>query len=210
MHVESVVDLDGAAGRHGDLLATGVFRGPGAAGGVAEAPATGFGRVRDDGGDQLVVVGADAEVVGAQLGHGAHRNLAPAGLDDAHEREVEVRAAAVLEEGDLALARPPQGVHVVEVRDDVLGADDAPRDGIAELADVGGDGVAVVAEHAGAQEGGVAQIDLRGVIDQVNAAYIEEALTVAADDGYDAALLVINSPGGELTSMQRIIEAGRM
>ncbi len=68
-------------------------------------------------------------------------------------------------------------------------------------------GVVALAAPAGAQEGGVAQIDLRGVIDQVNAAYIEEALTVAADDGYDAALLVINSPGGELTSMQRMIEA---
>ena len=68
-------------------------------------------------------------------------------------------------------------------------------------------GVIALAAPAGAQEGGVAQIDLRGVIDQVNAAYVEEALTVAADDGYDAALLVINSPGGELTSMQRIIEA---
>jgi membrane-bound serine protease (ClpP class) len=68
-------------------------------------------------------------------------------------------------------------------------------------------GVVMLAAPAAAQDGGVAQIDLRGVIDQVNAAYVEEALTVAADEGYDAALLVVDSPGGELTSMDRIIVA---
>ncbi len=68
-------------------------------------------------------------------------------------------------------------------------------------------GVVALAAPAAAQGGGVAQIDLRGVIDQVNAAYVEEALAVAADDGYDAALLVVDSPGGELTSMDRIIVA---
>jgi membrane-bound serine protease (ClpP class) len=59
----------------------------------------------------------------------------------------------------------------------------------------------------GAQEGGVARIELSGVIDQVNAAYVEEALRVAAEDGHAAALIVIDSPGGELTSMDRIIVA---
>ena len=53
----------------------------------------------------------------------------------------------------------------------------------------------------------VARIELRGVIDQVNAAYIEEGLRFASEDGAAAALIVIDSPGGELTSMERIIKA---
>jgi membrane-bound serine protease (ClpP class) len=53
----------------------------------------------------------------------------------------------------------------------------------------------------------VARIELTGVIDQVNAAYIEEALRVAAEDQFAAALIVIDSPGGELTSMDRIVKA---
>jgi membrane-bound serine protease (ClpP class) len=53
----------------------------------------------------------------------------------------------------------------------------------------------------------IARLELRGVIDQVNAAYVEEALRVAAEDGNAAALIVIDSPGGELTSMDRIVKA---
>ena len=53
----------------------------------------------------------------------------------------------------------------------------------------------------------VARIQLTGVIDQVNAAYVEEALRVAAEGEMAAALIVIDSPGGELTSMDRIIKA---
>ena len=53
----------------------------------------------------------------------------------------------------------------------------------------------------------VSRIELTGVIDQVNAAYVEEALRVAGEDGSAAALIVIDSPGGELTSMDRIIKA---
>ena len=53
----------------------------------------------------------------------------------------------------------------------------------------------------------IARFDLTGVIDQVNAAFVEEALRVAAEDGAEAALVVIDSPGGELTSMDRIIKA---
>jgi len=68
-------------------------------------------------------------------------------------------------------------------------------------------GVICLAAPTAAQERGVARIELRGVIDQVNAAYIEEALRVASEDGHAAALLVIDSPGGELTSMDRIIVA---
>jgi len=68
-------------------------------------------------------------------------------------------------------------------------------------------GVITLAAPVGAQEGGVARIELSGVIDQVNAAYIEEALRVADEDGFAAALIVIDSPGGELTSMNRIVSA---
>src|SRR3972149_80487 len=54
---------------------------------------------------------------------------------------------------------------------------------------------------------GVLRIQLTGVIDQVNAAYIEEALTTAATGGYQAALIEIDTPGGELSSMDRIVKA---
>jgi membrane-bound serine protease (ClpP class) len=53
----------------------------------------------------------------------------------------------------------------------------------------------------------VARVELTGVIDQVNAVFVEEALRVAADDGAVAVLLVIDSPGGGLTSMDRILKA---
>src|SRR3712207_6126839 len=53
----------------------------------------------------------------------------------------------------------------------------------------------------------VARIELTGVIDQVNAAYIEEALRVAGEREVAAALIVIDSPGGELTSMDRMLKA---
>ena len=68
-------------------------------------------------------------------------------------------------------------------------------------------GAICLAAPAAAQGGGVARIEVSGVIDQVNAAFVEEALTVAAEDGHVAALLIIDSPGGELTSMDRIIKA---
>jgi membrane-bound serine protease (ClpP class) len=68
-------------------------------------------------------------------------------------------------------------------------------------------GLIGLAAPAAADAGQVARIELSGVIDQVNAAYVEEALRVAAEDGDAAALIVIDSPGGELTSMDRIIKA---
>ena len=68
-------------------------------------------------------------------------------------------------------------------------------------------GIIGLAAPAAADSHDVARIELTGVIDQVNAAYIEEALRVAATDGAVAALIVIDSPGGELTSMDRIIKA---
>jgi membrane-bound serine protease (ClpP class) len=68
-------------------------------------------------------------------------------------------------------------------------------------------GVIGLAAPAAADADQVARIELTGVIDQVNAAYIEEALRVAGESGDAAALIVIDSPGGELTSMDRIIKA---
>jgi membrane-bound serine protease (ClpP class) len=68
-------------------------------------------------------------------------------------------------------------------------------------------GVLCLAAPAAADGHEVGRIELTGVIDQVNAAYVEEALRVAADNDLAAALIVIDSPGGELTSMDRIIKA---
>jgi membrane-bound serine protease (ClpP class) len=53
----------------------------------------------------------------------------------------------------------------------------------------------------------VVRLKLEGVIDQVNAAYIEQGLVAAAEGGAAAALIEIDSPGGELTSMDRILKA---
>jgi membrane-bound serine protease (ClpP class) len=66
--------------------------------------------------------------------------------------------------------------------------------------------VALAAPAAGAGDH-VARLHLIGVIDQVNAAYIEEGLRSAADAGAAAVLIEIDSPGGELTSMDRILKA---
>jgi membrane-bound serine protease (ClpP class) len=66
--------------------------------------------------------------------------------------------------------------------------------------------VSLAAPAAGAGDH-VARLTLTGVIDQVNAAYIEEGLRAAADAGAAAVLIEIDSPGGELTSMDRILRA---
>ena len=68
-------------------------------------------------------------------------------------------------------------------------------------------GVIGLAAPAAADDHAVARVELTGVIDQVNAVYVEEALRVASEDGAVAVLLVIDSPGGELTSMDRILKA---
>ncbi len=68
-------------------------------------------------------------------------------------------------------------------------------------------GIVGLAAPVAADADEIARIELTGVIDQVNAAYVEEALRVAAEDEMAAALIVIDSPGGELTSMDRIIKA---
>ena len=68
-------------------------------------------------------------------------------------------------------------------------------------------GIAGLVAPAAAQGDQVARLELNGVIDQVNAAFVEEALRVAAEEGSAAAIIQIDSPGGELTSMDRIIKA---
>jgi membrane-bound serine protease (ClpP class) len=68
-------------------------------------------------------------------------------------------------------------------------------------------GILGIAAPVAADGDEIARIELTGVIDQVNAAYVEEALRVAAEDGHAAALIVIDSPGGLLTSMDRIVKA---
>ncbi|MEO6579021.1 MAG: NfeD family protein [Candidatus Limnocylindria bacterium] len=68
-------------------------------------------------------------------------------------------------------------------------------------------GIVVIAAPTAADGDQIARIQLMGVIDQVNAAFIEEALRVAADEGSAAAIIQIDSPGGELRSMDRIIKA---
>ncbi|MDP9468479.1 MAG: nodulation protein NfeD [Chloroflexota bacterium] len=53
----------------------------------------------------------------------------------------------------------------------------------------------------------VARLRLIGVIDQINAAYIEEGLRAAVEGGAAAVLIEIDSPGGELTAMDDILKA---
>jgi membrane-bound serine protease (ClpP class) len=65
----------------------------------------------------------------------------------------------------------------------------------------------LVAGSAAAGEEPVAQLELHGVIDQVNAAYIEQGIAAAAAGDAVAVLIEIDSPGGELTSTDRIIKA---
>ncbi|HEX7197584.1 MAG TPA: nodulation protein NfeD, partial [Candidatus Limnocylindria bacterium] len=68
-------------------------------------------------------------------------------------------------------------------------------------------GIVGLAAPAAADGDQVARLELTGVIDQVNAAFVEEGLRVAAQEESAAAVIVIDSPGGELTSMDRIIKA---
>jgi len=66
--------------------------------------------------------------------------------------------------------------------------------------------VALAAPAAGAGDH-LVRLRLIGVIDQVNASYIKEGLQAAADGGAAAVLLEIDSPGGELSSMDDILKA---
>ncbi|MEX0710691.1 MAG: NfeD family protein [Chloroflexota bacterium] len=66
--------------------------------------------------------------------------------------------------------------------------------------------VSLAAPVAGAGDH-VTRLTLTGVIDQVNASYIEEGLRAAAAGGAAAVLIEINSPGGELTAMDDMLLA---
>jgi membrane-bound serine protease (ClpP class) len=68
-------------------------------------------------------------------------------------------------------------------------------------------GTAALAVPAVAGGDHIVRLQLDGVIDQVNAAYIEQGIGAAKDSGAAAVLLEIDSPGGELTSMDRILKA---
>jgi membrane-bound serine protease (ClpP class) len=70
-----------------------------------------------------------------------------------------------------------------------------------------GMGVLSLAAHAYGASGGIGRISLTGVIDQVNASYIEEALKSAADANRAAVIIQIDSPGGDLASMDRMLQA---
>ena len=76
---------------------------------------------------------------------------------------------------------------------------------LATLALLVGAGI-LAAPTAGAGDH-VVRLELNGVIDQVNAAYIEEGIAAAQRSGAAAVLLVIDTPGGELTSTERITKA---
>src|SRR5680860_514053 len=56
-------------------------------------------------------------------------------------------------------------------------------------------GIVGIAAPAAADGDQIARLELTGVIDQVNATFIEEALRVAVDEGSAAAIIQIDSPG---------------
>lgn len=68
-------------------------------------------------------------------------------------------------------------------------------------------GSASLASPASGAGDHVVRLDLDGVIDQVMAAYIEEGVASAERSGAAAVLIVIDTPGGELTSTDRITKA---
>ena len=68
-------------------------------------------------------------------------------------------------------------------------------------------GVISVAAPVAADGEQVARLELNGVIDQINAAFVAEGLEVAAEEGSAAVIIQIDSPGGSLTDMDQIIKA---
>ena len=67
--------------------------------------------------------------------------------------------------------------------------------------------IAMAAAPARAAGDHVVRLRLTGIIDPVNAAYVEEGLHAAASSEAAAVLIELDSPGGALTAMDRIIEA---
>ena len=68
-------------------------------------------------------------------------------------------------------------------------------------------GTASLALPAAAAGQDIVRLQLTGVIDQINAAYVAQGIKTAEDSGAAAVLLEIDSPGGELTSMKDILQA---
>jgi membrane-bound serine protease (ClpP class) len=68
-------------------------------------------------------------------------------------------------------------------------------------------GAASLAGPAAGAAPHVARLQMTGTIDQVNASYIDAGLKAAVDGGAVAVLIEIDSPGGELTSMDDMIKA---
>jgi membrane-bound serine protease (ClpP class) len=68
-------------------------------------------------------------------------------------------------------------------------------------------GVAGLAAPVRGADDHVVRLELDGVIDQITAAYIEEGIAAAEESGAAAVLLVIDTPGGELTSTDEITKS---
>lgn len=68
-------------------------------------------------------------------------------------------------------------------------------------------GMAALAAPAAGAGDHVLRLRMIGVIDQINAAYIEGGLQAAADSGAAAVLIEIDSPGGDLNSLDQILKA---
>lgn len=68
-------------------------------------------------------------------------------------------------------------------------------------------GIASLAAPARGAGDHVVRLELTGVIDQITAAYIQEGIAAAQESGAAAVLLVIDTPGGELSSTDEITKA---
>jgi Membrane-bound serine protease (ClpP class) len=68
-------------------------------------------------------------------------------------------------------------------------------------------GVIALAAPTTAAGDHITRLRLTGVIDQVNATYMTEGIKSAGDGGAAAALIVIDSPGGDLASTDQILKA---
>ena len=68
-------------------------------------------------------------------------------------------------------------------------------------------GALLLALPARAQDTYILRLRVEGIIDPVNATYVEEGLRTAAGDRAAAVIVEIDSPGGSLSAMDRIIAA---
>src|SRR5437773_2683018 len=68
-------------------------------------------------------------------------------------------------------------------------------------------GCVSLAAPVGAAADHIAMLHMTGTIDQVNASYLAEGIKAAADGGAAAVIIEIDSPGGELTSMDNMLKA---